>query len=269
MASAVLVLAVVHLFTPYTALGLEGQPVAAGGNSRYLLPALLVAAPLGAWLAGRHRRARVVVEAVALAAIVVGLVVGFELPAATVVAAALATAALAAVAFAARGLAGRRAGLALGLAAVVALAALGHERQRVYNEGRYAGREPAIDWILERAPRDQRIGLAGVWDDRGLVPVLPAFGPRLRNEVEYVGEYRRGLLHEYDERGPFLAAVARARYDLLLVGRDDYPRQCRLPGARRLEDEWALSAGFERVAESPRLTLYRVPDGAGARPRRG
>ena len=49
MAAATLLLVAVYLKTPYSALGEEGAPILVKQNARYLLPALMLAAPLLAW----------------------------------------------------------------------------------------------------------------------------------------------------------------------------------------------------------------------------
>ena len=46
-------LGLVYTVTPATALGLRGDPSLAHGNTRYVVPALLIAVPVVAWLAGR------------------------------------------------------------------------------------------------------------------------------------------------------------------------------------------------------------------------
>jgi hypothetical protein len=103
-----------------------------------------------------------------------------------------------------------------------------------------------------------------VWGPEIISPVLPAFGPRLGNEVSYVGEFVRGLLHEYESRGRWAAALRRGGYDLLLVGRGGYSSACPVPGARSDDDAFARAEGFPKLAEGERLTLYRVrPPRAG------
>src|SRR3954452_8253745 len=68
IAVAVVALFVVYAITPFSALGPEGRPLQVDANARYFLPALLMAAALCAWLAGRLGRARMVLELVAVAA---------------------------------------------------------------------------------------------------------------------------------------------------------------------------------------------------------
>jgi hypothetical protein len=135
----------------------------------------------------------------------------------------------------------------LGLAAV---AAAGYDVQRRFNDHRYREIEAPLAWV--RASGHHRVGLAGLWNVDGIYPVLPAFGPRLGNEVEFVGPLRDGMLEQYPNRSSFAAALRRGRYDLLVVG------NAVLPGVRPPVDEaWARSAGYVAVVRSPRLVLMR------------
>jgi hypothetical protein len=107
-----------------------------------------------------------------------------------------------------------------------------------------------LDWIHVNAPQDRRIGVTGLWPLEGYAPVYPAFGPRLRNEVEYIGPTVRNALRRYREPESFQAALARGVYDLVLVGRG------RPPGGVTREERWTLEAGFAPVAQSWGLTLF-------------
>jgi hypothetical protein len=246
--------------TPYTAGGPRDQPVLAGADARYLVPALVVAAALGAWAAGSLRRAAPVAAVLAVAAVVDGIVLtsGGERGSAELVAsdwggALLVGAALLAAVRLGPRLRPRRLTLAaVALVAAVALAALGHDVQRRFNEKRYGGIEASVEWLVQHADSGHRVGLAGLWTDE-LSPVLPAFGPRFRNEVEYVGSEDRDMLRRYTDRDDFIAALRRRRYDLLVVGRGR-------PGVPEgPEQDWAFAAGFERVALSDQLALFRAP----------
>ena len=103
------------------------------------------------------------------------------------------------------------------------------------------------------------MGLAGAWGVNTLSPVLPAFGPRLGNHVDYVGETVDGQLREYEDRERWASAVRRGRFDLVLIGRGGYGEGCPVPGSESDDDAWARAEGFEAVAQSAHLTLYRVP----------
>jgi hypothetical protein len=45
----------------------------------------------------------------------------------------------------------------------------------------------------------------------------------------------------------------------VLVGRGGYGEGCPVPGSDTDDDAWARRQGFEQVARSAHLTLYRVP----------
>jgi hypothetical protein len=267
-AACVALLALGYAFTPYSAFGPEGEPLLVGANARYLLPALLVAAPLAAVALGRARRLRVPLELVALAAVAHGIERSFDVTLGVVAAVLTALALLAGLvwlgAMATARIGRRRPRLAARAAAVAllvaALVAVGHARQREFNDGRYESGDPAIAWIAQNAPEHQRIALAGVWSVEGRSPVWPAFGERLRNEVDYLGQFVDEQLREYSRRDRWAAALRRGRYDLLLVGRGGYARDyCPLPGQDSDDDRWARAEGLEILARSDRLTLYRVP----------
>ena len=260
-----ILLFVAYAVTPYSAFGPEGRPVLVGANARWLLPALLVAAALFAGAAGRLGRVRPLAEAAGLAAVVDGIRRG-DVPLGLMAKGGLVVALLAGVAGALvlmhrRGgtrSPSRRAAMAAAAALVlVAGAALGHARQRTFNDARYAEGDPVIAWFAREAPADHRVGLAGVWSVSGLAPVLPAFGPRLGNDVAYVGRFHDGQLREWETRPEFAAAVARGGFDLLVVGKGSYSG-CRVPGSGTDETAWAAAEGFRRLAESDRLVLYRV-----------
>jgi hypothetical protein len=264
LAAAVL-LALAYTVTPYTAGGPPGQPVLVAADARYLMPALvLAAAVVVAALAPVGWRWGAALAAVVLIALADGLhwssgaagslanlsagdwAVGIG-----VIALGAATVA------AARGDRLRlpsRAVLVAGAACAAGLiVAGGFVVQRHYNEHRYFGAEPALDWILHHAPSDRRVALAGVWNDAGLSPVLPAFGPRLGNEVSYVGRDRGGFVYRYRGARAFAAALRRGAYDLVVVGLGR-------PGAERVpERRWALEAGYRPIARSRRLELLSAP----------
>jgi hypothetical protein len=257
-------IAAVYSITPYTALGPEGMPRLAGANARYLVPGLILAAACAAWASGRlRRRGRLAVQAVALLATLDGLrqVDALQNLGASRLAAGAALTVLAAlvVLWVRRSMplpAMGRPRPALALAACVLLALLaagGWALQERYNERRFLGMDPALDWLNANAPEGHRIGLAGTWTDQGISPVFPSFGPRLRNDVVYHGEFREEMLRRYGRREEFVAALRRERYDLLLVGRG------RPPSPANDEERWARAAGYVRVAESERLALLAAP----------
>jgi hypothetical protein len=108
-----------------------------------------------------------------------------------------------------------------------------------------------LDALAPAAAEGTHVGLAGLWTDGGLPPVYAAFGNRLRSEVEYIGHFEDEMLRRYEDRDGFVGAVRRAGYDYLVVGRG------RPPQPEVDEERWARDAGYERVGESDRLTLWR------------
>jgi Dolichyl-phosphate-mannose-protein mannosyltransferase len=265
LCAASLIAAVAYTFTPYTAFGPKDDPILVGANTRWLVPALLLAAPVAAWAVGRAGRARPVLEALALVALTEGVRRGFGADAGDVIAAAALAGAAAALTWLA--LAGVRrlprrtcvaAGAGLSVLAAGALVALGFARQEEYNDGRYTREDPVITWLVENAPKGHRIGLAGVWGTATTSPVWPAFGERIGNEVAFVGPFVDGLLREYDSRAEWASAVRRGGYDLLVVGRGGYGEGCPLPGRETDDDAWARAEGFAPVERSDHLTVYRV-----------
>lgn len=287
-------LAVVYVFTPYSALGAEGAPTDAGVSTRYALPALLAAALLLGWALGRLRGAWLVAAQLGLAvAFVDGLRRGFGgLPLGHVAAGCAVAGVLAAAGVAWRGgiqgvtgaagtasgrgdelgvsgaagaggaehVVGRRALVAAGIAAMVAVVVLGAgaEALRVRAAGTtgYGASEPPLAAVAAQPP-GTRVGLAGLWSNDGPSPVLASFGPRLRNHVAYVGPFRDGMLRRHTTAAAFVAALDRGGYDLILVGRGLAPAPS--PGALAREETWALAAGWRLESASRRLALLRRP----------
>ncbi len=271
----VAVLAGVYVVTPYSALGPRGMPILVGANVRYVIPALIAAAGVTGWVVGRlGPRVCVVVQLVALGAAIDGLrisgVGGHQVVYVCFV--------VAAVVVGVGWLAtrhwvdwrsrvwrpGRRAAIA-GVA-IVLIAALGggNHYQRNFNTGRYVGFDPVLDWVAAKAPTDRKIGLAGVWTDRGLAPIYPVFGPRLGNQVVYNGPFVRELLTRYRRPAPFLAMARRQQYDLMLIGRGPTFEQGEAGERRQVipevkEERWVRSVGYREIVRSDRFVLFRAP----------
>jgi hypothetical protein len=259
-AAALLVIA--YVVTPYSAGGPAGAPLLVADDARYAGPALAaLAAVAAAGVAGRPRLAAVL-GVLALAAMIDGArwSSGAAREAASldpftwgaVIAATLAV--WLCWPRLERGLPRRPLAWAAAGAAALAVIALGGYRvQRDFNDGRYLGVEPALDYLISNAPSGTRIGLAGLWDDQGIAPVLPAFGPRLGNQVAYVGRSEQEILQRYTDEAAFDAALDRGDYDYLIVGlgRPDDPH---VP-----EEGWAQRAGWRQVVASGRLALLRPP----------
>jgi energy-converting hydrogenase Eha subunit F len=256
VAGAAILVALAYTVTPYTAFGARNMPVQTGDNTRYLVPALVLAAPLAAWLTGRLGRAGLLLELTGVGLMVDALSRLFPLGGglALILTVAIGSAGMVALrprfrqSFAR--LRPRRAmpsaiGLLVALTAVVGALVT----RRAYNEQPYQA-DATLAWLLQHAPAGHRVGLAGVWSN-GISPIFPAFGPRLGNQVAYVGPFVRHMLQQYEGAAPFVSAVRSGGYDLLIVGRGDPQPQPDVPS-----QAWARAAGFREVTESGRLVLY-------------
>jgi len=273
--AAVVVLTVVYAATPYTGAGPEGDPLAAAINVRYGLPAAILAVGVAGWLAGRiGPRSRLALGAGALVATIDALRIG-PVTAARPVYACFALGAVVAVGAALAGdrkLPGRDSLAKLGRPALVAACAAlvivgvtgGYVLQRAFNDDRYVGQDPALDYVILNSGDGRTVGVAGFYSIKGVLPIYPAFGPRLQNRVEVIGRsVDDALLRRVERRRTFLGKLARLEPDLLIVGRDapsiydpDHDRRTP-PGA---ELAWAQSAGYVEVADSERfIVLQRSP----------
>ncbi|HEV2786545.1 MAG TPA: glycosyltransferase family 39 protein, partial [Solirubrobacteraceae bacterium] len=250
------VLAALYTVTPATALGLEGDPSLANSNTRYALPALLLAVPVLAWAAGRVPRAPgLVLEAALAAGALVGAYHGYEVRGLRdITLAAIGLGALGAAAWVLWRLRDRRVVLAGAAAASLLLGlAAAHRMQDRINDGRYRNIDPGVDAMLEAAPSGKRIGLAADWTVAGLSPIWPAFGTTIDNEVEFMGRFVDGFLTPWDDERSFQAALRRGRYDVLVVGRGFYPPQ------DTPEQRWAMNAGWRTIALTERLRVLVPP----------
>jgi hypothetical protein len=153
----------------------------------------------------------------------------------------------------------RRPALALAGAAALALAVAGYAHERRYDRERYVGQSAAVDWVHANARSGQRIGVTGNWAADRFVPTYPLFGPRLRNEVAYVGPVVDDQLRQYTSAPPFTEALRRERYDLLAVGTLTRPDFEDLRPQRRVADpeeaRWAEAAGYVEVARDADFVL--------------
>ena len=263
-------LALAYTVTPDTALGPPGEPVLVGPNSRYVTPALLAAAAAGAWAAGRLGRAAIVLEALVAVGVLQGMREAFKLDRVEVLKTLVGLAVVAAIGWglvrAVRAASGtRRTVLAAASAGLLVLGvvAVGHARQRDFNEGRYAQTgDVALDWVTANAREGKRIGLMGRWDVRAVSPIWPAFGPRIGNHVEFLGPTVDHQLRDHTSYEAFARDFERRRLDLLLVGR----RDARGQDARETKaDLWARRLGLQLVARGPEASAYRAPAGAARR----
>lgn len=258
LAAAAVALALVYTVTPATALGLRGNPSLAHANTRYAIPALMLALPVLAWVAGHVRPlAGRALEVVLTLVVLLGAYDGYQVVGGRdILAAAVALAALGAAARLLWRLRGRRLVLvAAALVATLAGLAAGQRVQDRINSDRYAHFDPALDALLRAAPGDKRIGLefATYWSLGDLSPVWPAFGTRIDNEVEFVGKFVGGFLTPYRDEAGFREALRHGDYDLLVIGRSDIPRQ------NTPAQKWALDAGWRTIALSGRMRVLVPP----------
>jgi hypothetical protein len=244
--------ALVYSVTPYSALGLLGEPTGVGVNSRYLVPALLLAAPVTAWAIAAGGRARQVAEVVALLAVLDALRRGTPLQAHHLAIAGVVLAGCAGAWLLLREGSPRRL-VALAASSLAVAAILGYFLQERFVDGRYAD-EPVLGQFASE-DGDRRIALAGFWTLDELQPVLPAFGPRLENEVAYLGGFEDGMLRPVASASGFGAALRDGDFSLLLVGKRPLPTRPDLP-----EEEWAKQAGYRVVGADQRFTLLAAPE---------
>ena len=256
LALGAVALGLLYTVTPATALGLRGDPSLAHGNTRYAVPALLIALPLVAWLAGRLPHVpRLAVEAMLAATALSGAYRGYEVAGLRdLVVAAAGLAALGAAGWVVWRLRAQRAVLvAAAVAALLVGLAAAHRIEGAINDGRYRGIDGAVDTLLRIAPDGKRIGLASDWSIGGLSPVWPAFGTRIGNDVEYVGEFVDGFLTPYRSKALFQEALRHGGFDVLVIGRGFYPPEA------TPEQRWAMDAGWRTVGLSPRLRVLVAP----------
>ena len=245
-------LVAVYAITPASAQGLEGAPVLAFANSRYLAPAALPAAAFAAWLCRRLGKWALVLELAAVAAILDGVHSALHFGWGAFAIACVALASLAGAAYAVRRAPRRVVVMILGALALVIVAG-GQLVQTRYRRHRFADLDPSLTWIRQHAPSGARIGLTGFWSSAPPAPVYPSFGPRLRNEVKYIGDFRGGRLTRYTSGMRFVSGLRASGADLLIVGLGDPPVR-HVP-----EQDWAQAAGYRVVTRSRWFALYKNP----------
>lgn len=252
-------MAVAYVITPYTAGGPEGIPLLVGADSRYVVPALLAGAVAIAAVATGRRAMEMALAILAPIAVIHGLerAGSGDLSPAMLTAGDWAVGVAGALVLAGGFVClrrmrppGRFAGVAaLSLFALLAVAG-GQVVQERFNELRYTGSDPVIDRVADPVEGGREIALAGLWSDDGTSPILPAFGPRFENHVEYVGEDDEGMLRRYETRDAFIAAIEDRDPDAVVIGRGR-------PGVPAImEGEWLSSAGWTLAVQSDRLQLY-------------
>lgn len=253
LAAIAAVVGIVYVGTPYTGAGVDANE--AYTNSRYVVPALICAAPALAWLLSRSR------ELTAIGAGLLGLAVldalrrSMDLPIGDLSAAALLGGlVLVAVGVSAFRLARRRlaadalplpllaAGAVIAAGALLLLADAFEDR---YTERRYAAVGPDASFA-NAAPPGTRIGIVG----DGFVN-YPLFGPRFEHDVAYVGRREREMLRPYDEYRPFARAVGRGDYDAI-AWRDLDTLTPELPAEQA---RWLERLGWQRAFEGTNTLL--------------
>jgi hypothetical protein len=200
LGAVVLFTIVAYLFTPLTAAGEEGEPIAFVWNVRYIAPAVAVGLALlpclPALRATAERRAAVLAGLSVLLAFTVGSLVQWQQGHVKGAIAAGVGVLIAAGLIAwlrDRDLLGPAAPrrVVAGLAAVVAVGALGAGwwEQNHYLERRYENTSPelkladALRW--SRDLRDAKVAVGGI---RGVFNQYPFYGTDLSNEVQWLGE---------------------------------------------------------------------------------
>jgi len=254
LAAGALALAATYFLTPYSAFGPEGLPFSAGVNVRYLIPTLILAAPLAALAFGALGRLRPFAESLALVAVAVGsaTTLGAAAKGALIFAAALAALAWGWPRLPRPPL--RRTPLLASAVAVVSLLAVvlgGRELQRRYDSHRFVGVDPVLDQVIARWPAGQRIGVASAFSRDTVSPYTALLGRRLGNVVRPVGHFERGFMRPERSARAFESAVRRGGYGLIVIGRGYIS-----PSPANAEERWAREAGFRRVAESRVMALY-------------
>ncbi len=223
--------AVAYLFTPLTAAGPEGDPLAFGINLRYLVPAFalgLALVPLEPRLTPGRARLPLLIGGIA-ALLLVSLYSDsafiWDEPFASKPWAALIGIVLIGAPVGLALLAQRRPVVAAGAAAalVLAVAAVGWERQNDYFDHRYTRAEDfrfdlgdAFIWAKETSgERIAVAGTSGAYNQYGL------YGDRLENYVQYVGQTGPGGNFTRIEKCPeFREAVNDGDYDYLVTTPD-------------------------------------------------
>jgi hypothetical protein len=240
---------VLYAVTPGSAYGLKNFPVLTAVNIRWLMPAILIGSALSARAVISLGRAGPLLLLAALAGALDSIHLDPSVSTSAVIVAAL----LAAVAVVAWLLVRmrrdawplRRSLTAAGVM-IACLLAVGRIAQTKFDRHTYAAYDPTFAWIVEHASTGHRIGVTGVWSTAGLPAPLPAFGPRLGNQVAYVGDLVRHSVHLPANQRSFDAELRRGRFELVLIGLQTTGHT----------DVWARAAGYHLVALSPRLALY-------------
>jgi hypothetical protein len=263
LCAAAAIVVVAYIVTPYTATGEEGKPLFAAVNSRYVLPAMVLAVPVGAWALRAAGEWRQLFELVFVAAALDGLRRTLDLPGPDLTAGGLARALVVILAAGVVALilwSVRRRGSRLALAAATAIVLLllvaGLRKQETsYAGNRYTG--VPIFSGFQKAPPGTRVGIVGEgWGNYAL------FGPEFRTDVEYIGPVRKHLLTTYRRQNEFQRALRAGHYDYVVV-QEISSLDPTLP---QRQEKWLKRAGYKQFAEGrqvfaggPALRVYRAP----------
>jgi hypothetical protein len=286
LAAVAVVSAIAYIFTPLSAAGPEGDPIAFRVNIRYLAPALMLALPLIALpppFARRFRSAWVIGAVAAFAAVIVigdralGAVELDRLPGEALLAAAAVVVPTLALLLLGHGRSA--AVVAAGVGAVVlVLAVVGRSTEDTYLDYRYSSASPDF-------PREEHLpgagagseiqlehGLGGANDwARGVAEARIAltgtevalfqyglWGLDSSNEVSYLGRRGdRGSFEALDGCPEFVEALGAGDYDYLVTSPyfdQDRPRESTLPP----EHFWLERSGAERVAGGPLIEVWAL-----------
>jgi len=250
VAVAALAVLAAYVVTPYTA-GPEGSTTLASINARYALPGLLLAAAACAAAAGWSARARWVIESVALVVLLDALSRSASVTLGRVAIAAIVVAGVAGIVYVARDRAvrafhGHRAPALAGALALLAIVALvgGYRGQQRYAENRLA-QDPTFAAVIQRAPPGSTIATAGLWEPDGPPPTLAMLGPKMQNEVSYLGPVVDSQLRRYSSAEELERAVREGGFDLIIAGNAPAP-----------ESKWLRDMDLPVLASSARFTLY-------------
>jgi hypothetical protein len=272
VASAGLAFAVVYVALPYTA-----QQTAPGrfdnvaADVRYLTAPLTLGLALAAYLAGRYRLLGAVLVVAGGLAVEQGIGrIWGNVPFGTVAVAVVLIVLFVYWIARHRGLVTKlwrqpRLVTAAVVAGALALVTLGAWRLEIRQVGpsTYAAYDPTFAWVAAHAPATARIAIAGPLHGNGPQPVLPLLGPRLTRRVEFLGRPVDHQLFYYEDPGAWWRALARGRYDLLVI---DRAREfALLPQSRDLA--YALAARLPVLALSADLVLFRAPRPGTPEPR--
>jgi hypothetical protein len=238
LGGVVLFTVVAYVFTPLTAAGEEGAPIAFEWNVRYIAPAAAIGLALLPVLVGSREgrgasRARAIVLAglFALFAVTVASLVQWQQGH---VKGAVATGVAVLVAFAAIAwmrdtnrlgpAAPRRYAVGLALLALFGALAAGWWEQRHYLERRYENLSPqlgladAVRWA--RGIEDSRIAVAGV---RGVFNQFPFYGTDLSNHVQWLGiEGEDGAYLRIPDCETWRSALAAGEYRYVVTTYDPF-----------------------------------------------